>query len=151
AVNMPNGDKSNDHAPDVMPFPADQHLPQLSSRLEVAFGAHSRAGRLHSVNEDHYLIVRLHRGQETVKTSLPPNMFATRFEEHGYAMVVADGMNGPDGGEAAGRLATGTLLHLVLYFGRWNLRIDAEIAHEIMQRAEQFYQHIDVAMTHPMP
>src|SRR4029453_588017 len=136
--------------PDVPPFPAGQLFPPPSSRVDVEFGAHSGPGTLHSINEDHYLIVRLGRHQETVKTSLPSGMIENRFEEQGYAMVVADGIGGSDG-EAAGRLAITTLLHLVLYLGRWNLRIDEEIAHEIMQRAEQFYQHIDVAIAQPGP
>ncbi len=151
AVDMPRDNSSDKPHPDVTPFPAGQLFPPPSSRVDVEFGAHSCPGTLHSINEDHYLIVRLGRHQETVKTSLPSGMIENRFEEQGYAMVVADGIGGSDGGEAAGRLAITTLLHLVLYLGRWNLRIDEEIAHEIMQRAEQFYQHIDVAMAQPGP
>jgi PPM family protein phosphatase len=148
---MPRDNSSDKPHPDVTPFPAGQHFPPLSSRVDVEFGAHSCPGTLHSINEDHYLIVRLGRHQETVKTSLPSGMIENRFEEQGYAMVVADGIGGSDGGEAAGRMAITTLLHLVRYLGKWNLRIDEQLAHEIMQRAEQFYQHIDVAMAQSGP
>jgi protein phosphatase len=149
AVDMPRDNSSEKPHPDITPFSAGQLFPPPSSRVDVEFGAHSCPGSLHSINEDHYLIVRLGRHQETVKTSLPSGMVANRFEEQGYAMVVADGIGGSDGGGAAGSLAITTLLHLVRYLGRWNLRIDEEVAHEIMQRAEQFYQHIDVAMAKP--
>jgi protein phosphatase len=145
-----NDDESDPHGPDAGLFSTSQHFRPVSSRVEVEFGAYSRRGTASSENQDHYLITRLARHQETVQTSLPPDMFAKRFEEHGWAMVVADGLDDA-GGEVASRLAIATLMHLVLYFSRWNLRIDDEIAHEIMQRAEQFYQHVDVVMAHPGP
>jgi serine/threonine protein phosphatase PrpC len=34
----------------------------------------------------------------------------------------------------------------MLQFGRWNLRIDDEIAREIMKRAERFYNQLDTAI-----
>jgi PPM family protein phosphatase len=146
-----NDEKSNPDASYAGPFSTGQHFRPVSSRVEVEFGAHSRRGTASSVNQDHYLITRLARHQETVKTSLPPDILAKRFEEHGWAMVVADGLDDAGSGEVASRLAIATLMHLVLYFSRWNLRIDDEIAHEIMQRAEQFYQHVDVVMAYPGP
>jgi protein phosphatase len=36
---------------------------------------------------------------------------------------------------------------LILYFGKWNLRVDDMVAHEIMARAERFYRHVDAALT----
>ena len=56
-------------------------------------------------------------------------------------MVVADGMG--SAGEAASRLAISTLVHLAIYFGRWNVRIDEPIAEEVMDRAERFYRSVD--------
>ena len=116
--------------------------PPRSSTMEVTFGAWSERGRLHPVNEDHYLIIRLERSQDTIRTSLPEELIAKHFMEHGYGMVVADGMTGR-GGEEASRLAIVTLMYLVLHFGKWNLRVDNRIAEEIMSRAERFYRHVD--------
>src|SRR5207344_128239 len=99
-------------------------------------------------NEDHYLILRLSRHQETLLTSLPDEAIATRFDEHGYAMVVADGMGGTGAGESASHLAVATLVHLVRQFGKWNLRVDDAIAQEIMSRAERFYRHVDNTVAH---
>jgi protein phosphatase len=61
-------------------------------------------------------------------------------------MVVADGLGSQSSGEEASRLALATLMRLVLHFGKWNLRIDQNIAQEIMDRAEGFYRHIDSAV-----
>ena len=56
-------------------------------------------------------------------------------------MVVADGIGGA--GEAASRLAISTLVHLAIYFGKWNVRVDDPIADEIMDRAQRFYRSVD--------
>jgi PPM family protein phosphatase len=116
--------------------------PPRSSTMQVTFGAWSERGRLHPVNEDHYLILRLERSQDTIRTSLPEPLFEKHFMEHGYGLIVADGMSG-QGGEEASRLAIVTLMYLMLHFGKWNLRIDNRVAEEIMNRAERFYRHVD--------
>jgi protein phosphatase len=116
--------------------------------VQVTFGALSRRGRSRSVNEDHYLVLRWGRHQETLMTSLPDDAIAARFDEYGYGMVVADGMGGTGAGEAASHLAIATLVYLVRYFGKWNLRIDDAVAREIMARAERFYRHVDSSVMH---
>jgi len=112
----------------------------------VEFGARSQRGASRPVNEDHYMIIQLDRRQQTLMTSLPETSMAKHFEEHGYAMVVADGLSSNGHGETASRMALTTLAQLALYFGKWNLRVDDIIAHEILARAERFYRHIDAAM-----
>jgi protein phosphatase len=114
--------------------------------VSVEFGAHSRRGSSHSINADHYVIVRQSRSQDTLMTSLPPGPIPSRFDEYGYGMVVADGFGEPKTAEAASRLALVTLMQLVLHFGKWSLRIDDQIAQEIMERAERFFQHVDVTL-----
>ena len=125
------------------------HFPPPSATVQVTFGAQSRRGQSRSVNEDHYLVLRLGRHQETLLTSLPDEAIAARFDEYGYAMVVADGMGGTGAGEAASHLAIATLVYLVRHFGKWNLRIDDAIAREIMARAERFYRHVDSTVALP--
>jgi protein phosphatase len=121
-------------------------LGDLPSTTSVEFGAESRPGTSRTVNEDHYAIIRLGRHQETVLTSLPAGLIPRRFDEYGYAMVVADGLGGGGSGELASRLAITTLMHLVLHFGKWNLRIDDAIAGEVMMRAEYFYRYVDTTV-----
>jgi protein phosphatase len=118
-------------------------FPPSSAKVECEFGARSRRGAARSVNEDHYLIARMSRQLELLQTSLPESPISRNFDEHGYAMAVADGMGGTGAGEVASRLALTTLLQMVLYFGKWNLRIDNLVAREIMDRAERFYRHVD--------
>ena len=116
--------------------------------VQATFGAHSERGRLHAANTDHYVIIQLGRHQSTLLTSLPDDLISDRFDEYGYAMVVADGLGESGAGERASRLAIATLMHLVLHFGKWNLRIDNKIAQEVMDRAGRFYRHVDSAVVH---
>jgi len=129
--------------PDITAFLESSEFPPPSATVLVTFGAQSRRGRSRVSNEDHYLVMRLRRLQETLLTSLPDEAIAEHFDESGYAMVVADGMGGTGSGEAASRLAIATLVQLVRHFGKWSLRIDAATARELMARAERFYRHVD--------
>jgi protein phosphatase len=122
-------------------------FPPESATVQVEFGARSRRGVARSVNEDHYVITRLSRSHDTVVTSLPESAMRRVFHEHGYVMIVADGLGGNGAGESASRRALSTLIQLILYFGKWNLRVDDMVAHEIMARAERFYRHVDAALT----
>ncbi len=128
----------DEHRPSWSPLLGPDEFPPLSALVQVRFGAASERGRQRVRNGDHHLVLRLGRHQETIVTSLPPAVVPVPFEEFGYAMVVADG-----GGEAGSRLALCTLVHLVLHFGKWNLRINPEIAQEVMDRAERFYRQVD--------
>ena len=133
-------------------FPGGQRpgrlLPEfpLSSTVRVQFGARSVRGGSHDVNEDHYLILQMVRQQDTIETSLPAS-HPRRFDEYGYAMVVADGVGETGTGEVASRIAVETLAALAVHFGKWNLRVDDRIAQEIMDRAERFYREVDGTVT----
>jgi serine/threonine protein phosphatase PrpC len=130
------------------PFVHPHEFPPPSSTVEVTFGAQTRRGRSRLINEDHYLVFKLTRSQETLMTTLPPETVGARFDEHGYAMVVADGTGDTGAGEAASHLAIATLIYLVQHFSKWNLRVDDAIARDIMARAERFYRHIDGAVAY---
>lgn len=117
--------------------------------VQVTFGAQTRCGRLRTVNQDHYLIVRLGRHQETLMTSLPDDVIASHFEEYGYAMAVADGMGGAGTGQDASHLALATLVHLMRHFGKWSLRVDDVVARELMARVERYYRLIDATLKQP--
>ena len=130
----------------IPPFLRQVISPPPSATVETTFGAQSRRGKSRKVNEDHYMVLRLGRHQETLLTSLRDESVAARFNEYGYAMVVADGIGSTGGGEAASRVAMTTLVYLVRYFGKWNLRVDDTTARDMMARAERFYRHIDGAV-----
>src|SRR5262245_54520282 len=125
----------------AQPIFGDDRFPPLSSLVAMHFGARSHPGHRQAINTDHYMVARFGRFRETLASSLPPGAAASRFDESGFGMVVADGM-GP-GSEYASRLAISTLSQLALQFGRWNVRVNEYTAWEIVQRAERFYQRVD--------
>ena len=117
-----------------------------SSSVEAEFGAVTHTGLRRTTSDDHFLIVRLGRNQETIASSLPAGAVPDRFDERGFGMVIADGM-GPDGPEIASRLAISTLAQLVLRYGKWNVRVNEQTAWEIVQRAERFYRRVGEEVT----
>jgi protein phosphatase len=112
--------------------------------VEVDFGACSRGGLLRAGNDDHYLILRLGRHMETLRSSLPSGEIPSRFDEFSYSMVIADGM-GRDA-EAASRLAIATFAQLTVQFGKWHVRIDTPAADDVMDRATRFFKNVDAAL-----
>ena len=115
----------------------------LSSRVSVEFGAASHAGKVRHINEDHYLVVRIGRSQETLATTLTDAEVPDKFDESGYAMVVADGLGGAGAGGVASRIAIGKLVNLAIHYGRWNVRVDARAAFEILERLEWCYGRVN--------
>lgn len=107
--------------------------------VKAEIAAQSHRGRMHKQNDDHYLVVRLGRYEETLFTSLVSRDVPQRFEESAYAAVVADGIGSDGAGALAARLAISTLAQLELRFGQWNMRIDPEISAEIVERSKWFY------------
>jgi protein phosphatase len=132
----------------VTPYFIANEFPPPSATVQAEFGAHSRPGRMRTINDDHYIIIRLGRHQETLRTSLPDDVVAARFDEYGYALVVADGLGPARSGGHASHLAITTLVYLVRNFSKWNLRVDGPIAREIMTRVERFYRHVDSTLVH---
>ena len=126
------------------PLPSPNDSPPPSPEVEVTFGARSRRGPLRFQNDDHYMVLRLGRYQDTLLTSLSADDVPRRFDESGYGMVVADGLG--SAGETASRLAISTLVHLGLSFGKWHLRIDVPIAEEVKDRADRFYRAVDATL-----
>jgi len=126
--------------------PIQGHLdsPTPAVNVQVQFGARSWHGPRRSVNDDHYLVMRLGRSQETVITSLPEGAVPKRFDEFAYGMVLADGLG--RAGEAASRLAVTTLAELAIHFGKWNVRIDERTAEEVMRRGEAYYKDVDLTL-----
>ena len=141
-----DGPRGGSRNPVKSPYFPRPEFPPASSYVEATFGAKTRRGRHRAVNEDHYCVIELGRHQETLLTSLTAGELPPRFEEFGHAIFVADGAGPYGSGETVSRLALTTLNHLMLQFGKWNLRIDDETAREIMKRAERFYHQLDAAI-----
>ena len=60
-------------------------------------------------------------------------------------MIVADGLG--KAAATASRVAITTLAHLVLQFGKWQLRIDADTADDVIDRARRFYRQVEQTVT----
>src|SRR4030095_1456056 len=97
-------------------------------------------GRVLKENEDHYLVVRLGRFEETLFTSLTDLDVPRRFDEYAFAAVVAGGIGGDGAGAMAARLAISTLADLELRFGQWSMRISPKTASEVIDRSRWFYE-----------
>jgi serine/threonine protein phosphatase PrpC len=128
------------------PISNDTEFQPLSALVRVDIAARSARGRTRTVNEDHFLVVRLTRQQATLETSLSPSDLPATFEESGYAMLVADGLGGTGRGAMAGRIALSTVAHMALHFGKWNVRVDAETLPEMLHRAEWYTRQADQAV-----
>jgi serine/threonine protein phosphatase PrpC len=119
-------------------------LPRMySSLVLVDVGALSHVGKVRSRNEDHYLVSRTGRFLESWLTNLPEGTLPARFDETGYALLVADGMGGHAGGAMASQLAITTLVNIVLNVPDWIMKPDDDLAEEMQKRAKDFYRQID--------
>jgi len=130
----------------LSPILTKEEFQPLSATVKVEIGSASHAGKAKAFNEDHYLVLRLARSQETLATSLSAADLPSHFDEFGYGMLVADGLGGRGEGAAASRIAVSTMAHLLLHYGHWNLRVDSASAVEIVDRAHWFYQQIHDAV-----
>jgi len=126
----------------AMPFTAPDFRP-LSAAVGVDVAARSERGATRSSNDDHYLVIRLERSQETLATSLSSADLPAPFRESGLAMLVADGIGEGGAGSVASRVAISAIAHLALEHGRWNLRVNPDTAMEIMARVELLYGRAD--------
>jgi serine/threonine protein phosphatase PrpC len=130
----------------LSPLLASTEFRPLSASVKVEIGAHSARSSSPRLNDDHYLVLRLGRHQETIATSLSSADLPPLFHEQAYAMLVADGLGEEGSGAVASRLALSTIAHMALHYGQWNLRIDPKTASEIVERAEWFYSRADAAV-----
>jgi hypothetical protein len=89
------------------------HFAPASALVRADLAARSNQGVLKS-NDDHHLVLRLGRYEETLFTSLTSTDVPRRFDEYAFAAVVADGVGPAGAGAMAARLAISTLAHLHL-------------------------------------
>jgi protein phosphatase len=127
----------------LAPILKNEEFQPLSATVRVDYGAYSDIRPKGAPNEDHYLIVRLGRSQEMLATSLSDAETPQQFHEFAYGFVVADGLGGTGSGGVASRVAMSTLVHLMMHYGRWNVRVDARTAFEILERLDWVYGELD--------
>ena len=112
----------------------------------VELGALSHAGKVRTVNEDHYLVASFERNMRALLTSLPEGDIPQLYADTGYGLLVADGMGGAAGGEVASRTAINSLIELALRTPDWIMHLNEELAHEVLHRLNQRIQQVDAAL-----
>src|SRR5215475_12131231 len=131
----------------ILSAPLDVDLFEpLSSATALEIAATSVKGKLRAYNADHYLAIKFTRGLETVVTSLAEADRPPLFEEHGYAMFVADGGGSEGAGAYASRAALSHLEYLAIQYGKWHLRVDKRAAADIKQQIQRLYRLEDDAL-----
>jgi protein phosphatase len=122
-----------------IPFSVPEEHQELSpspTAVTVDVAGVSHRGLVRANNEDHFLVCRYGRFMEALASNLPLDDTPAHTEEHGYAMVVADGMGGHAAGEVASRMAISSLVQLTLSTPDWVLRFDEEgMTSKVMNRA----------------
>jgi protein phosphatase len=129
-------------------FAAEGGSPGYQSDADTILGknlaAATHPGHVKKNNEDHYLVVRLHRGLENLLTNIDESMLSRNFDAIGYGLLVADGLGGMAAGEVASRLALTRLVELVVETPDWMMSLTK--AHEVttvLQRMGQRFLQID--------
>jgi protein phosphatase len=117
-----------------------------SALISVDVAALTHRGKVRQNNEDQFLVGRTERDLEVLATSLGQEDISRHSRETGYGMIVADGMGGVEGGEVASRLAIKTLVELVIQTPDWLMRIDDELAEELIRRTTERYRKVDAAI-----
>jgi protein phosphatase len=114
----------------------------LSATVKIDIAADCHQGKVKPYNEDNYLVLHLGRSQQVMASSLSDLELPGTFNEHAYVMMVADGIGGAGTGSVASRLALSTIAQLAIHFGKWNVRVDPDIAEEIMDNIEAFHSRV---------
>jgi protein phosphatase len=124
----------------------ERHNEVPSSLVHVDVAALTHRGKVRQNNEDQFLVGRTERDLEVLLTSLNQDHLSRHSRETGYGMIVADGMGGEEGGEVASRLAIKTLVELVIQTPDWLMRIDDELAEELIKRTTERYRKVHEAI-----
>jgi protein phosphatase len=132
------------------PQPAGLSRPPLLSALaRVDVGGLSDRGNVRPSNEDHFYVARFGRYLERLCTNVPEDELPLRFDETGYAAIVADGIGGNAAGEVASKLAITTLINLALGTPDWILRLDDDsLLQKFQRRFQDRFNQIQAVMAH---
>ncbi len=132
---------------DTAELPAERDPERLSpagasALVEVELAALSHPGRVRENNEDHFIVARFDRAMRTLLTNLPAGEVPREYDETAYGLLVADGVGGAAAGEIASRTAILALVELVIDTPDWIMRLDDQLAREVLERLERRFQKV---------
>ena len=124
---------------------APAYFGATSSVPRADFGAVTHPGKVRPQNEDHYVIVRRSRLRNVLLTNLPREAIPN-YQEHAYALAVADGVGGNAFGEVASFLALQVAGELGINEIKWPMKINEEEAKELLQKMKAYGEMIHRAI-----
>jgi protein phosphatase len=118
--------------------------PPRPPKVWVEFGALSHVGNVRSCNEDHFLISRLCKSLQVLRTNLPHGDSWRVADEEGYLMAVADGMGGRPGADRVSALVVERVERFVLETLKWFSRLedDSGVMDELRGALERIDQTV---------
>ncbi len=109
----------------AVPVSRAETEPRPTSGNVDVFGLTHR-GRVHSENQDQFLIASLHKLLRVHQSSLAPEDITTLISEsRGYILLVADGVGGRPDGQAASGTVVKTIAHHVTHLMELYRRLDS--------------------------
>jgi protein phosphatase len=106
----------------------------------------THVGHVRTSNQDHFLITRIARSVDVIRTSLDAGELPGQVEELAYGMVIADGMGGMAAGERASLVAIHAGLKLLLESPRWAIEFDEQETPQLIDRMRDYFYRVDDAL-----
>lgn len=136
-------DDTVDYPPDA--GASEMHFNPSPALLAFEFGAATHAGAVRSNNEDHFAVIARRRTNEVLQTNMPPGDLDLT-DDRDYAVVVADGLGGPDFGEFASRMALKRMLELMGHAASWVMKFTNVDTLQIRQRVDAYAKEIQITL-----
>ncbi len=99
-------------------------------------------GQVRPNNEDQFLIARLTKAMQVLRTSLPQER-VHYGKDQGYLFVVADGMGGHAAGEKASALVIDSIEHFVLNTCKWFFQLQGREGDKVLAEFQTALQQAD--------
>jgi len=126
---------------------AEKYFVKSAHNFAFDFGAGSHIGLRRPENQDRYLVLRRTRTQQLLLTNMPTEQLSTPTDE-AYAMAVADGMGGTEGGDLASQLAIRAAWELTGRTTSWVMKLGDLNTHELTERIEGYSHLMQQAFLH---
>lgn len=125
--------------------PQSRFFAPPAAPVRVQVGGASHVGRVRSVNEDRFAVVRRTRKHDVLLSNVPLDATASA-EEQAYLLMVADGIGGSAFGDLASSLALQTVLEVSTRISSALMRMTDQAQDETKDRAAAYADEIRAAL-----